>query len=363
VERTPADGGGWRETTIHAATDHLSSVRILTDINGNALPNHIYYPFGKELTTSGDTERIKWAGYERDLWNTTSTADDSDYLHARHYNPQIGRFLQIDPLRGSIGRPQSLNRYAYVLGSPIGLVDPLGLASKQCPEGCECDPQGNMISCPIFYDEITSTATGWVAPNLTTKTVINAVRCNYSFGVCYGSNPVVGGDPNQNDNRGGGGGNPNGGGGDNDGGGGDNNVNCKNTNDPTYRYIASWNAPDSNLNEILGNVGGEGLVEVAKWEAWAVAGGVGDMALIEVGAALQATLNPYLADAEAWGSPSARALFQPGSVLNSGGRWRIGYSGSNFSLRGSWVDWFTNGRGVHVDIVKGIKVLKQSCPK
>jgi hypothetical protein len=39
----------------------------------------------------------------------------------------VGRFNRPDPVGGSIGNPQSLNRYAYVQSDPINAVDPLGL--------------------------------------------------------------------------------------------------------------------------------------------------------------------------------------------------------------------------------------------
>jgi RHS repeat-associated protein len=70
---------------------------------------------------------MRFTGHERDLWNTTSSNDDLDYMHARHYNPQLGRFLQIDPLAGSVQAPQTLNRYAYVSGNPLAFTDPSGM--------------------------------------------------------------------------------------------------------------------------------------------------------------------------------------------------------------------------------------------
>lgn len=45
----------------------------------------------------------------------------------RYYGPRLGRFMSPDPLAGSVGDPQSLNRYAYVLNDPVNMVDPLGL--------------------------------------------------------------------------------------------------------------------------------------------------------------------------------------------------------------------------------------------
>ena len=48
------------------------------------------------------------------------------YYKARMYEPELGRFLQPDP----IGYDDSPNLYAYVLNDPINLIDPLGLAKQ-----------------------------------------------------------------------------------------------------------------------------------------------------------------------------------------------------------------------------------------
>ena len=48
------------------------------------------------------------------------------YLRARFYNPANGRFNRLDPFAGNMQDPQSLHKYAYVHGDPIGGVDPSG---------------------------------------------------------------------------------------------------------------------------------------------------------------------------------------------------------------------------------------------
>ena len=50
------------------------------------------------------------------------------YMRARTYAPCLLRFLQEDFLKGSPYNPQSLNRYAYVRGNPVLMIDPLGLS-------------------------------------------------------------------------------------------------------------------------------------------------------------------------------------------------------------------------------------------
>ena len=55
------------------------------------------------------------------------TADSLDYMHARYYSPQIGRFFSFDPAGGSLKTPQGWNHYSYGLGNPVKYVDPYGL--------------------------------------------------------------------------------------------------------------------------------------------------------------------------------------------------------------------------------------------
>lgn len=67
-----------------------------------------------------DGNRQKFTGYERD------TESGLDYAHARYYANVQGRFTSPDSLMGSIGNPQSLNRYAYVGNNPVNYSDPTG---------------------------------------------------------------------------------------------------------------------------------------------------------------------------------------------------------------------------------------------
>jgi RHS repeat-associated protein len=69
---------------------------------------------------------MKFTGHERDTLGTCSQTDDLDYMHARFYNPTVGRFLSPDPLRGNPAQPLSWNLYSYALGNPVNLTDPRG---------------------------------------------------------------------------------------------------------------------------------------------------------------------------------------------------------------------------------------------
>ena len=45
---------------------------------------------------------------------------------ARWYDPALAVFTQPDPLVADPFDPQQLNRFAYVRGDPLNLVDPMG---------------------------------------------------------------------------------------------------------------------------------------------------------------------------------------------------------------------------------------------
>lgn len=47
-------------------------------------------------------------------------------MHARYYSPGTGRFLSVDPAGYDPKRPQSWNRYSYVMNNPINMTDPTG---------------------------------------------------------------------------------------------------------------------------------------------------------------------------------------------------------------------------------------------
>ena len=111
----------------HFHPDHLGTPRLITTTGAAYQSYHVYHPYGTEATTfNQDTERMKFTGHERDLGNTSSTADDLDYMHARFYNMQIGRMLSFDRVGGNKRNPQSLNRFSYSLNNPLKFVDPDG---------------------------------------------------------------------------------------------------------------------------------------------------------------------------------------------------------------------------------------------
>jgi RHS repeat-associated protein len=115
------------ETTHFLHPDHLGSPRLITDETGNTIAQHVYFPFGEEATPPSTDEVLKFTGHERDPLGV-GTTDDLDYMHARYFSAHLGRFMSVDPDPQSVdmARPQSWNKYSYVLGNPLVYVDPRG---------------------------------------------------------------------------------------------------------------------------------------------------------------------------------------------------------------------------------------------
>jgi len=98
--------------------DHLGGTALVTDESGNIISGFDYEPFGEQLYEIGE-ETFSYNSKE---------FDDSGlfYYGARYYDPDNGRFLSADTVKGKRTDPQSLNRYVYVKNNPINFVDPMG---------------------------------------------------------------------------------------------------------------------------------------------------------------------------------------------------------------------------------------------
>jgi RHS repeat-associated protein len=105
-------------TYVHA--DHLSGASLMSDVSGNSLGTIKYEPFGSTRSITG--------AIPTDKLFTGQRLDGTGlyYFKARYYDPNIGRFLSPDSIMADLYDPQSLNRYSYVLNSPLRYNDPTG---------------------------------------------------------------------------------------------------------------------------------------------------------------------------------------------------------------------------------------------
>ncbi|OGS56643.1 MAG: hypothetical protein A3K60_01385 [Euryarchaeota archaeon RBG_19FT_COMBO_56_21] len=115
--------------------DRLGGTRAV--YNGTALTFSVkmYKPFGAPVIGFAGTESVRFAQEMQDYGSTGLY-----HVFARQMDPELGRFVSMDPELGSLSAPQTQNRYPYCINNPLKYVDPTGLAAS-----------GPMISAPYDY--------------------------------------------------------------------------------------------------------------------------------------------------------------------------------------------------------------------
>ena len=120
--RAAYSSNGWAAN--YYITDHLGSVRAVTDAEGEVLDTYDYMPYGSEFTT--DTDNItdyRFTGKEKQ----TAFGNSNIYDSFARFQNTYGRFMSIDPKAESF---YHISPYTYCAGDPVNLVDPDGEAWK-----------------------------------------------------------------------------------------------------------------------------------------------------------------------------------------------------------------------------------------
>jgi RHS repeat-associated protein len=122
--------GGAGVETRYYLTDQQGNVLAVTNEDGSIHQQFFYTPFGVELVGDASGNPFRYTGRRFD------PETGLYYYRARYYDPDLGRFLQVDP----VGYADQWNLYAYVGNNPVNTTDPTGMYGD--PRECEtfkCD--------------------------------------------------------------------------------------------------------------------------------------------------------------------------------------------------------------------------------
>jgi len=175
-------GSGVAQSLKYVQPDHLGTPRAVVDPQrnvaiwawdakgeafGNSPPNEDPDQDGLSITV-----KLRFAGQRQD----SSSGLMQNYF--RDYDQAIGRYAQSDP----VGLMGGINTFAYVHGSPLDMVDPLGLWAR-----CTCGENGYEIEIPIEFSGpgvtpeivsswINSIETVWTSPGFSVKVTTSGER-------------------------------------------------------------------------------------------------------------------------------------------------------------------------------------------
>lgn len=143
--------------------NHLGSVVALTNGSGNLEERYEYDPYGQPLFFDANGNVLSQSAVGNSILFTGRDYDaetDLYYYRARTMHPELGRFMQHDPMMYVDG----YNVYSYVNNKPLTIVDNSGLSQQECfanncssingyNKSCNyCGAEGGM-SVPNFKDD------------------------------------------------------------------------------------------------------------------------------------------------------------------------------------------------------------------
>ena len=113
----------YNDTTYYYITNLQGDVMYMIDTQGNTVASYDYDPYGNILSATGamaEINPLRYRGYYYD------TELEMYYLQSRYYDPQIGRFINLDTYISTGQGIVGFNMFAYCNNSPVNAVDPVG---------------------------------------------------------------------------------------------------------------------------------------------------------------------------------------------------------------------------------------------
>lgn len=122
---------------VYIHGDHLGSMTVISDDEGELKDSARYYPYGGRRVSP--THEITDSGYTGHKHN-----DDLGliYMVARYYDPALRRFISADTIVPVMTDTRAYNRFAYVNNNPVNFNDPTGHIACDSPYLSGDDAQG-----------------------------------------------------------------------------------------------------------------------------------------------------------------------------------------------------------------------------
>ena len=118
---------GKKEVNHYYHTDHLNSVRAVTDDQGNVVQRKHYNPYGAVREKAGQKQLFSFGFQGTELDTVTQT----NAFLVRSLDPRLGRWLSADPAYQMIGgTSDEFNSYGMVQNNPLRFRDLQGTSSE-----------------------------------------------------------------------------------------------------------------------------------------------------------------------------------------------------------------------------------------
>ena len=107
---------------------------------GTVVRRHSYTPYGEAWTAPVDGPG--YTGHVMDAGTGLT------YMQARYYDPEIGRFLSVDPVATNSSTGANFNRYKYAANNPYRFTDPDGRMDKETRDEMRRDRRSILAKSP-----------------------------------------------------------------------------------------------------------------------------------------------------------------------------------------------------------------------